>query len=157
MKKTLLLSFFILISTIGSLYADSNRTFDDPGLSAVYSYFSCNYQIIKKSETERALDGKYQKSVTDLMTAKNKIPPNNCFFKVTKKILKKYSTETTSANDFLYGAMYMTNIYALAAHNFEALKVTGKGHKPEVGEIHVLPGGYAKEFTASGKWEEYYR
>ena len=155
MKKIFLLSLFVLLSSFGTSFADNYQNRKDPGLYAVYNYFFCNYRELKTLETDRTLYGEYPKSVDTKIFYYNNTFFNYCFFKITKQFLKKYPTETTAASDFLYGAMYMTDIYALATYNLEALKVTGKGHKPEIGEIHILPGGYAKKFTASGEWEDY--
>jgi len=152
MKKIFILSLFLNISHFGIVSASSDRIIDNPDTYAAYSYFFCNYESLKTLETDRNLYGKYQKSVADKMWYHTNAPSNYCYIRVNKYLLKKYSADGKELNSFIKGVIDMTDTYALAAYNLEALKITGKGRKLKAGDIHVLPGGYAKQFTDTGKW-----
>jgi len=164
MVKLFILLFVVFFSKIE--YLSAQNATESSELSdelPSYDYFLCAYQKTNFDFTLRTQIGFYEKSVDKIIDYAKLFPLQECLstrFKtftisINKNVFEKYLFVPNGLNDFYQGIIDMTDSYVFATAYLETLKITKKGQLPKVGDIQVLPGGYAKQFTATGKWEDY--
>jgi len=155
MIKYIIISTIVFFNLINIVSASEDTNLNNKRITIITPFISCQMRSIQSSMFLSSFTGLYEDATWKITrTASLKIDSDcskTSFVSYQKLLAQKQ--DPSSFNDFLIGLTDMFDIFTSVKTNAQAFKVNGNGRKPKIGEIHILPGGYKKIYTKSGKWK----